>query len=579
MLTYLTVRNFAIIDQLEFTPSAGFSALTGETGAGKSIIIDAVSTLLGARADTEQIRAGSEQALIEGVFSPPKTLYAGTILPLLEEHGLAEDGQQELILTREINLKGRNTCRVNGRLVTLGLLRLIGQRLVDIHTQGEHLSLLRVRQHVDFVDRYARLQGTRLEIAAKVRRLQETRSELRDLLRDERELARRLDLLQYQVQEIDAAKLQLGEEEELTQEHRVLTNAEKLITETDALYKTLCDAEGVEGSLLDMLGEVSAGLARLSEIDPVLQEQHKNLEEVSYRLEDVAATLRSYGEGIEHNPQRLRQVEERLSLIHDLERKYGDSIEEILAFAASAVEEQDSLEHSEERTEELQGRQEQLMTEIGQLAGQLSRARREAAQSLAKSMEAELGELGMEKARFAVSIAQRENDDGVQVDGQRYAFDSTGIDQVEFVISPNVGEPLKSLSKIASGGETARLMLAMKTVLSTVDDVPVLIFDEIDAGLGGRAGAVVGRKLWALARNHQVLCVTHLPQIAAFGDDHYRVAKEVRSGRTTTSVDMLESDGRTDELAQMLGTESEATHLSAAEMRTEVERWKAAYGG
>ena len=579
MLTYLTVRNFAIIDQLEFTPSAGFSALTGETGAGKSIIIDAVSTLLGARADTEQIRAGSEQALIEGVFSPPKTLYAGTILPLLEEHGLAEDGQQELILTREINLKGRNTCRVNGRLVTLGLLRLIGQRLVDIHTQGEHLSLLRVRQHVDFVDRYARLQGTRLEIAAKVRRLQETRSELRDLLRDERELARRLDLLQYQVQEIDAAKLQLGEEEELTLQHRVLTNAEQLISQTDTLYKTLCDAEGVEGSLLDMLGEVSAGLARLAEIDPVLQEQHKNLEEVSYRLEDVAATLRSYGEGIEHNPQRLRQVEERLSLIHDLERKYGDSIEEILAFAASAVEELDSLEHSEERTEELQGRQEQLMTEIGQVAGQLSKARREAAQSLAKSMEAELGELGMEKARFAVSIAQRENDDGVQVNGQRYAFDSTGIDQVEFVISPNVGEPLKPLSKIASGGETARLMLAMKTVLSTVDDVPVLIFDEIDAGLGGRAGAVVGRKLWALARNHQVLCVTHLPQIAAFGDDHYRVAKEVRSGRTTTSVDMLESDGRTDELAQMLGTESEATHLSAAEMRTEVERWKAAYGG
>ena len=579
MLTYLTVRNFAIIDQLELTPSAGFSALTGETGAGKSIIIDAVSTLLGGRADTEQIRAGSEQALIEGVFSPPKTLHVGNILPLLEEHGLAEDGQQELILTRQINLKGRNICRVNGRLVTLGLLRQIGQRLVDIHTQGEHLSLLRVRQHVDFLDRYAGLQGTRLEIAAKVRRLQETRSELRALLKDERELARRLDLLQYQVQEIGAAKLQTGEEDELALEHRVLTNAEKLITQTDALYKTLCDAEGVEGSLLDMLGEVSAGLARLAEIDPVLQEEHKNLEEVSYRLEDVAATLRSYGEGIEHNPQRLRQVEERLGLIHDLERKHGDSIEEILAFAASALDELDSLEHSEERIEELQGRQEQLMTEIGQLAGQLSKARRQAAQSLAKSMEAELGELGMAKVRFAVSIGQRESYDGVQVDGQRYAFDSTGIDQVEFVISPNVGEPLKSLSKIASGGETARLMLAMKTVLSTVDDVPVLIFDEIDAGLGGRAGAVVGRKLWALARNHQVLCVTHLPQIAAFGDAHYRVAKEERAGRTTTSVDKLESDGRTDELAQMLGTDSEATHLSAAEMRTEVERWKATCGG
>jgi len=579
LLTYLTIRNFAIIDQLELSPSTGFNALTGETGAGKSIIIDAVSTLLGGRAETDQIRDGTEQAFIEGVFSPPQALYEESVLPLLQEHGLADHDRETLILTREINRGGRNICRVNGRLVTLGVLRQIGQRLVDIHNQGEHLSLLRVRQHIDFLDRYAGLQSPRAEIAARVHQLHETRSQLGSLLKDERELARRIDLLKYQVQEIGAAKLQVGEEEELVAQHKILANAEKLISQTDLLYNTLAESEDVRGSVLDLVGEVSAGLARLAELDPGLEEQHKTVEAITYQLQEAAGALRSYREGIDYDPARLRQVEERLDLIHDLQRKYGDSIEEILAFAVSAGEELDGLAHSEERIEELQDRERLLLGEIANLATQLSQARQHAAESLAQGIEAELRELGMEKARFAVSIAQREMDDGVQVDGKRYAFDSTGMDQVEFMISPNVGEPLKPLSRIASGGETARLMLAMKTVLSRADDVPVLIFDEIDAGLGGRAGAVIGRKLWALARNHQVLCVTHLPQIAAFGDTHYRVAKEVHSGRTTTSVDRLEPDGSTEELAQMLGAHSEATFLSAREMRAEVEKWKSAHAG
>jgi DNA repair protein RecN (Recombination protein N) len=579
LLAYLTIRNFAIIDQLELSPSTGFNALTGETGAGKSIIIDAVSTLLGGRAETDQIRAGTEQAFIEGVFSPPQALYEESVLPSLQEHGLADHDGGTLILTREINRGGRNLCRVNGRLVTLGVLRQIGQRLVDIHNQGEHLSLLRVRQHIDFLDRYAGLQSLRAETATTVRQLHETRSQLRSLLKDERELARRMDLLKYQGQEIEAAKLQAGEEEELAAQHKVLANAEKLITQTDLLYNTLAESEDVRGSVLDLVGEVSAGLARLMELDPSLEEQHKTVEAITYQLQEAAAALRSYREGIDYDPARLRQVEERLNLIHDLKRKYGDSIEEILAFAVSAGEELDGLAHSEERIEGLLDRERALLGEIARLATQLSQARQQAAESLAQGIEAELKELGMEKARFAVSIEQREMDEGVQVDGKRYAFDSTGVDQVEFMISPNVGEPLKPLSRIASGGETARLMLAMKTVLSRADDVPVLIFDEIDAGLGGRAGAVIGRKLWALARNHQVLCVTHLPQIAAFGDTHYRVAKEVHSGRTTTLVDRLEPDGSTEELAQMLGADSEATFVSAREMRAEVEKWKAGHAG
>jgi DNA repair protein RecN (Recombination protein N) len=579
LLSYLTIRNFAIIDQLELGPSLGFTALTGETGAGKSIIIDAVSTLLGGRADADFIRAGTEQAVIEGLFSPSEGVYEQSVLPLLREHGLENTEQNGLILTREINRKGRNVCRVNGRLVTLGVLRQIGENLVDIHNQGEHLSLLRVQKHVDFLDRYAGLEALRAETADQVHELNETRRRLRALLKDERELARRIDLLQYQVDEITAAHLHPGEEEELALQHKVLSNAERLITQSELLYAMLSEGQGVGDAILDRLGEVAEGLGKLAQLDPRLSPQRGTVEEINYQLAEVAGTLRSYSEEIDYDPDTLHRVEERLALIHDLKRKYGDSIEEILEFGRSAAEELTGLSQSEERFEELEAREAELLTSIGRLAADLSAKRQQAAESLAKRVEAELKELGMEKARFSVSIAQRERQDGVPIAEKRYAFDSTGIDQVEFLISPNVGEPLKPLSKIASGGETARLMLAMKTVLSSADEVPVLIFDEIDAGLGGRAGVVVGRKLWALSKNHQVLCVTHLPQIAAFGDAHYLVGKEVRSGRTLTFVQRLQDEGRTRELAQMLGTESEATHLSAEEMRAEVERWKSAAEG
>jgi DNA repair protein RecN (Recombination protein N) len=574
LLNYLTIRNFAIIDHLDVHLSAGFNVLTGATGAGKSIIIDAMSNLLGGRADTADIRSGTDQALIEGAFSPPPDLYKRAILPLLQKHGVDEEGEDTLILTREINRKGRNICRVNGRLVTLGVLRQIGQRLIDIHNQGEHLSLLRVGQHIDFLDRYAGLLALREEVAAKVHALQRARAELNRLLKGERELARRMDLLQYQIEEISAARLQPGEEEELSRDQVLLSNAEKLISQTDAFYKILYESEEKQKSVSDLLGEVSGGLAKLVELDANLQGQQKAVEEITYQLQELAGALRSYGEEIEYSPERLRQIEERLDLIYDLKRKYGDSIEEILAFGESAAEELETLSHSEERIEELQSREKELLAHIGQLAGELSAARQQSSKMLAKAIEEELKGLGMEKARFAVSTRQIEADEGVEVDGKKYTCDSTGIDQVEFMISPNVGEPLKPLSKIASGGETARLMLAMKTVLSAADEVPVLIFDEIDAGLGGRIGAVVGRKLWGLTEGHQVLCVTHMPQIAAFGDAHYRVAKSVVKHRTVASVETLASEERTEELAQMLGTVSDGTHLSAVEMREEVQKWK-----
>ncbi len=579
MLSYLTIRNFAIIDRLDVHLSEGFNVLTGETGAGKSIIVDAVGTLMGGRADATHIRSGADQAVIEGVFSPSPHLYEETLVPLLQEQGLYGGEGESLILTREINRRGRNVCRLNGRLVTLGVLRRIGQRLIDIHNQGEHLSLLRVRQHIDFLDRYAGSFPVRQQVTAKVQALQRTRAELGRLLKDEKELARRLDLLHYQIEEIAAAKLRPNEEDDLIYERRLLTNAETLVGETDALYRTLFEGEDEQKPVIDLLGEVSSRLSKVANLDGTLEGQRKTAEEITYQLQELAGSLRSYGDAIEYDPRRLGQVEERLDLIYHLKRKYGDSIEEILAFGESAAKELDGLSHSEERIEELQSHQEQLLTEIGQLAGELSTARQKAANTLAQAIEKELANLGMAKARFAVSIEQVTADEGLNVDGKRYAFDSTGIDHVEFIISPNVGEPLKPLSKIASGGETARLMLAMKTVLSAADEVPVLIFDEIDAGLGGRAGLVVGRKLWGLTEGHQVLCVTHLPQIAAFGDAHYRVAKSVVGGRTLASVEDLDSESRAEELAQMLGAVTDATHLSAVEMRAQVEKWKEEQSG
>jgi DNA repair protein RecN (Recombination protein N) len=445
---------------------------------------------------------------------------------------------------------------------------------VDIHGQSEHLSLLRVREHVNLLDRYADLWPLRSQVADKVFALRQVQRELQELLRDERELARRADLLEYQVQEIAAARLEVGEEKELEAERNRLANAERLTQLTDEAYRALGEGEEGQFSAIDLLGLVVQNLTNLEKIDSSLTERRRAAEEVSYQLEDLVQSLRAYHDQIEYDPVRLRQVEERLDLIHSLKRKYGDSIEEILAFGQQAQRELEAITHSEERVEELQAEEDRLLHEIGDLAAQLSAQRREAGDRLAEAIEAELADLNMERARFGVSIEQSENADGVWVSDKRYAFDSTGMDRVEFLIAPNVGEPLKPMAKIASGGETSRLMLALKTVLSAADETPTLIFDEIDQGIGGRAGGVVGYKLWSLSPQHQVLCVTHLPQLAGYGDTHYKVDKKVVGERTLAFAQELDIDGRLEELAQMLGTATEVTRQSAQEILEEVEKIK-----
>jgi DNA repair protein RecN (Recombination protein N) len=394
------------------------------------------------------------------------------------------------------------------------------------------------------------------------------------LLRDERELARRADLLEYQVQEIAAARLEVGEEEELETERNRLANAERLIELTDEAYCALGESEEGQASAIDLLGLAVRNLTSLEKIDLSLLERRRVAEEVSYQLEDLAQGLRAYRDQIEFDPVRLRQVEERLDLIHSLKRKYGDSIEEILAFDQAAQRELETITHSEERVEELRAEEDRLLHEIGDLAVQLSAQRREAGDRLSAAIETELTDLNMERARFGVSIEQSEDAEGVWVGDKRYDFDGTGIDRVEFLIAPNVGEPLKPMAKIASGGETSRLMLALKAVLSAADETPTLIFDEIDQGIGGRVGGVVGYKLWSLSPKHQVLCVTHLPQLAGYGDAHYKVGKQVIGERTVACVQELEMEGRLEELAQMLGTATEITRQSAQEILEEVKKSK-----
>lgn len=576
MLVELTIQDFAIIDKVKLRFAPGFNVLTGETGAGKSIIIDAVTMLLGGRADTTFVRAKCEQARIEGIFRLSKGLRA-VIDPILEREGLEGDDPDILILGREIRNSGRNFCRVNGRTINLSLLEEVAGPLVDIHGQTEHLSLLRVKQHQQFLDRYGGLENQRQKVTAVVRRLRQVRQELADLLRNEQYLARRIDQLSFQVEEIEAANLKPGEEDELNVERNRLANAEQLSQLTGEAYALLMAGEDGElTSITDLLGQLTRVINNLGKLDQTWAEQRQMVDNLTYQIEDLTTFIRDYNESIDFNSARLQEIEERLTLIFGLKRKYGSNIEEIIEFGRRAQAELETLSHNEERVEQLREEEEKLRHQIGQLAVELSKARQTASQSLAQQVVTQLADLYMEKADFKVDIQWNESPDGVYVDGDEgelktVAFDENGIDRIEFLISPNPGEPLKPMVKIASGGETSRIMLALKTVLANADDTPTLIFDEIDQGIGGRVGGKVGQKLRGLTHNgaHQVLCVTHLPQIAGYAELHYHVSKQVSDGRTQTGIQPLKDEARVEELAQMLGGLSESTRQSAREILEE----------
>ena len=626
MLIELTIKDFAIIERLQLHLNRSFNVFTGETGAGKSIIIDAVNALLGGKIGAEFVRAGSSRATVEGVFSmdalPPvsenwlpfdtstedeedapsslidifdraeqaemsssDTSSADAkvaLATLLYEYDITlEDGQ--LILTRDIMPSGRTVARINGRAISLHVLQQVASWLVDIHGQSENISLLRPDQHINFLDRYAETISLREQLGAKVVEWRNAHKTLHSLQQNIREQERRAEFLRFEIEEIEKAELHPGEVEELEEERKILSNAERL-RELCALIHGSIQGSDLSGDdfkpALDQLRVAQRSLSELVRLDKNMEEYEDSLAEAIYQLEDVATSISSYESDIEDDPRRLGDIEDRLDLITKLKRKYGATIEEILQRVTEDQAELETIVNRDETIAKLQHQDSLFRQEIGTLAQELSQKRTEAAQHLAVSMEEQLNDLNMRRARFQVEILQVPDEQGVPASiqdqaVQNYACDLTGIDRVQFLIAPNPGEPFKPLTKIASGGETSRLMLALKTILAGADATPTLIFDEIDAGISGRSGQVVGEKLWQLTQNHQVICVTHLPQIAAFADAHYNVNKQIFDNRTMTIVNELRNEQRSREIAHIMGGNvTEISMKSAEEMLGRSNLWK-----
>lgn len=565
MLTELTIENFAIIQKLHLDFKSGLVIFTGETGAGKSIIMDALEAVLGGRAETTNIRTGVERAQVEATFHLDPAVRKA-VHALLEPEDLLDEPDY-VVLAREIRRNGRNTARINGRTVTASLQREVGEYLVDIHGQSEHLSLLHVRNHLHLLDRFAETDHFLERYQAVFIQLQQVRKDLHHLRAMEQDAARRVDMLTFQIQEIEAAQLQPDEETTLRQDRTRLANAESLAKHSQQALMLLQEGAPEVGGINDLLGEVLEALHSLARIDATTEGLYARVETSLTALQDLALDLQDYAENIEFNPRLLDRVEERIDLINNLKRKYGDSIEAILAYGRQARQDLDSITHAEERLTDLEEQEATLLSELAEHAQALSQRRAETARELGRWVEHELQDLQMSKARFQVAMEIRPDEDGLPLaDGRRVAFDAHGYDRVEFLVETNPGEGFKSLVKIASGGETSRLMLALKNVLANADRIPTLVFDEIDQGIGGRVGMVVGEKLWTLSRQHQVMCITHLPQLAAYGDQHFQVSKDLQDGRTHVEVTSLTGGGRRAELAQMLGPVGEGTLQSVDEI-------------
>ena len=567
MLRELHIQNFAIITDLTLHFDNGLVIFTGETGAGKSIILDALSAVLGQRVDSTVVRQGSRHAYVEAHFDLDERMLE-ILKPMLEGENLFEEGFQ-LVLSREIRAEGRTIARVNGRSVNLGIQADIGAVLVDVHGQSEHLSLLKVKSHRELLDRFAQNNLILEDYQADYRQWMNLQGELKKLNDLQAHADERADILRYQIGQIEAAKLAEGEEEALRQESTRLANAEVLSLHAQAALQALDESDPESPSVTDLLGSAANDLIALSRIDQKLQPLSEQVESALSNLTDIAYELRRYNDQIEYNPARLDQIEVRIDLINSLKRKHGGSVTKVLEFYSSAQNELEQIEGVESEIKQTKAKIDQLKTSLAKKALRIRETRKHAAQELTRQMQEQLSELEMRKARLRVNVSDKHDPEGLDIDGT-LAFDAYGIDQVEFLIETNPGEGFKPLAKIASGGETSRLMLALKNVLAEADQIPTLVFDEIDSGIGGRVGMTVGELLWKLARHHQVMCVTHLPQLAAFGDQHIRVNKQVSDTRTITQVQELTGQARVAELAEMLGSTSPKGIQTAQEILTSV---------
>ncbi len=576
MLVELKVKSFGIINELTWSPAGGFNVITGETGAGKSLVIDAIEALLDGRLDEESIRFGTDSARIEAVFFIARNPLWPRLRALLEEKGVAvEEG--DLVMSCEFRRQGRSIMRVNGSTVTRNLLRKIGRLLVDIHGQSEHLSLFDRKHHLDYLDAYAHCADKRSECGESASRLYALEDDLKKLKQAVAERTHRQEILRYQNDEITRAKLKDGQEEELEQKRRVMASCEKLKALAYEAHQALNGDDGVGPVALSRLNEAVRSMQSLVSLDPSLKSQSDAIENALASLEEAARDIRSYEEGLEYDPRELEEIESRLELIHGLKKKYGGSVAQVMEHQKNIESELLRLESAGADEARLENDINNLTERMGQQAVLLSAARKKAAAKFEKDVEGELGELNMSRVRFEVAIRQTEDECGIPFDhGRCVAFTKDGADGVEFMVSTNPGEPLKPLADIASTGEVSRFTLAIKVALAEADATPLLIFDEIDIGVGGRSGDIIGKKLCGLARHHQVICVTHLPQIAVFADAHYSVNKEATGERTTSSIVALRNEKRIQELAVMLGgtSHSETSIKNARELAQKAETWK-----
>ena len=550
MLANLRVRNYALLDEvdIEFTP--GLNVLTGETGSGKSILIGALGLILGDRATSESIRSGEQTATIEGLFEWESD---APVQVLLTEIGVDPE-DRTLIVRREISRDGRSRCTINGSLVTVSVLKRLGVLLVDLHGQHDHQSLLNPRTHQDFLDGFEDIEEPKQLVAKAYRRFTERSEALRKLESELANTREREDLYRFQLDELDRAELTPGEDEGLDRERAVLEHAEQLIRVASDAHEALSERDD---AIVDGLVGIIRLLEESERIDPSLGEALEGIRGARYQLDDCADFLQRYRDRIEYDPVRLEEVLDRLDLIGRLKRKYGATLEEVASYRDRIAVELDRMDSVDESRDRLRAEVETARKELTERARTLSDRRKRVARKLESRMVEELAELGMEKTGFEVRIAWQESDDGpLRIDGCTYRADAHGMDRIEFLISPNAGEALKPLVNIASGGEISRIMLALKVILAESDRMPTLVFDELDIGIGGRIAESVGHRLKLVSRDHQVLCITHLHQVACWGCTHFTVHKQSTRGKSVTLVDHLDEDGRVQEIARMLAGET-----------------------
>jgi DNA repair protein RecN (Recombination protein N) len=551
MLSALRIKNLAVVADLTLDLEPGLNILTGETGAGKSIVIGALNLLLGERADRTLIRAGTESCTVEAVFST-KGLKA-PIAPFLEESGLEPCDDNQLLIKRSFTAAGQNRQFINGSPTTLQTLAALGEYLVDIHGPHDHQSLLHTPRQLAILDAYGSLQGARATFADFVQQHAEANARKAELIVDERTYAQQLDLLRHQVKEIHAARLQPEEESQLEREHRRATHSARLIELSQSALEIL----GGEDSLLSRAGGAGRLLQELRRIDAGAEDLVATHEQATSTLRELQQALSNYAERLELDPARLRELEDRINLLHGLKRKYGATIADVLAFGAEAQRKLDALEGRDAELERLNGQIAKLAKVLRDTGAELSTRRQKIAPNLGKAVTRQLAALGFTQSHFEVAITT-----------EKTSWTHTGFDAVEFQFAPNPGEPPRPLRAIASSGELARVMLALKTVLAAEDEVPVLVFDEVDANIGGEVAHAVGEKMAQIAKQRQVLCITHLAQVAAHASQHYVVEKQVEAGRTVSTISRLSQKQRVTELARMLGGQSDAARKHAQELLT-----------